>query len=152
MGSGVSDAVDPCGPNRPASVNRMWIYYQNNGLLINGTTTLHCYAGIDEGKNNPAMEHVRSVGPLPRGLYTASQPQNSEKHGPYAMWLIPDPENEMRGRDAFMYHADSIKNPGRASNGCIVSIGTPITSGRAERELFWISGDHRIEVRSGVED
>ena len=133
-----------------------WTYFQNNGLLISadGLTTLHCYAGIDEGKNNPAMQHVPFKGPLPCARYRATQPQNSDKHGPFAMHLIPweDDKDKLFGRDAMMYHADSIAHPGQASNGCIVSIGTPILSGRAEREIFWNSGDHDIQVKSGLGD
>ncbi len=131
-----------------------WTYFQCNGLLISGDgkTTLHCYAGIDEGKNNPDLQGVKSKGPLPRGRYTANTPESSATHGPFAMHLIPHADNDMLGRDAFMYHADSIDHPGRASNGCIVSIGTRGVTGRAEREIFWNSGDHDIDVRSGLSE
>lgn len=128
----------------------MWIYYQNNGLLIRGAMTLHCYAGIEDGKNNPAMQGEKNVGPIPVGRYTALSPHDDPKHGPFAMHLIPFEDNEMHGRDGFMYHADSIAHPGHASNGCIISMGSPAASGRSERELFWNSGDHIIEVISGV--
>ena len=129
-----------------------WTYYQCNGLLISEDqeTTLHCYSGIDEGKNNPDMQGVIEKGPIPEGMYTAQEPFASDTHGPFAMRLEPDPGNDMLGRSAFMYHADSINHPGRASNGCIVSMGTNKVSGRQEREWFWSSGDHRIKVQSGV--
>ena len=132
----------------------MWTYFQCNGLLISedGLTTLHCYAGMDEGKNNPDMEGVKMKGPLPRGKYRAEAPFDSKTRGPFAMRLEPYDDNDMLGRSAFMYHADSIKNPGKASNGCIVSIGTPQISGRKEREIFWKSGDPDIEVKSGLSE
>jgi hypothetical protein len=132
-----------------------WTYFQCNGLLMSEDrkTTLHCYAGIDEAKNNPDLQHVHMKGPLPRGLYTANEPEYGGAHGPFSMRLTPHPDNEMCGRDAFMYHADSIAHPGRASNGCIVSIGVPPrVTGRSERETFWNSGDHVIDVRSGLSE
>lgn len=130
----------------------MWTYYQCNGLFLSqgGYTTLHCYAGIDDGKNNPLKQSVHNVGPLPCGLYTAQPPYDDEHHGPFSMRLEPHPSNEMFGRSLFMYHADSIAHPGKASNGCIVSIGTPLISGRKEREMFWNSYDHVIQVVSGL--
>jgi Protein of unknown function (DUF2778) len=132
----------------------MWSYYQTNGLLISadGKTTLHCYAGFDEGKNNPAKQDIQNVGPLPCGIYTAQPPFDDPHHGPFSMRLVPHPSNVMFGRSAFMYHADAIDHPGKASNGCIVSIGTPLISGRKERETFWNSYDHVIEVKSGLVD
>ncbi len=115
-----------------------------------GLTTLHCYSGLDEGKNNPLMQRVAMKGPIPCGQYHAANPENSPTHGPFAMHLIAAGGNEMFGRSAFLYHADSIEHPGRASNGCIVSIGSVGITGRQERELFWNSGDHDIEVKVGI--
>lgn len=132
----------------------MWSYYQNNGLLISedGLTTLHGYAGLDEGKNNPLMQNVPMKGPLPCARYKAQPPEDSKTHGPFAMHLIPwdEDKDKLFGRSGFMYHAESIEHPGRASNGCIASLGSKIMSGRQERELFWASGDHDIEVKPGI--
>jgi hypothetical protein len=90
------------------------------------------YAGHAEGVNNPALEPVHNIGPLPQGIYTINPPVNTTTHGPYVMWLTPDPLNQMFGRSGFGIHADEIANPGKrlASSGCIVM------SGQA-REAIW---------------
>ncbi len=80
------------------------------------------YAGHGEGVNNSALQAVHNTGPLPQGVYTINPPVNTTTHGPYVMWLAPDPANEMFGRSGFGIHADEIANPGKhlASTGCIV--------------------------------
>ena len=60
----------------------------------------------------------------------ASRPGASSKRfrprarhcSPVAMPLIPDPANQMHGRSGFFIHADSIADPGSASEGCIVPV------------------------------
>lgn len=98
------------------------IYEQKTGKL---TTELGCllgygYAGNGEGKNNPEMQNVKMVGPLPKGKYTIGNPYDSQHTGPFTLPLMPDPSNEMFGRDEFKIHGDSIDKPGTASNGCII--------------------------------
>ena len=80
------------------------------------------YAGHGAGVNNPALESTHNIGPLPQGIYTINPPVNTATHGPYVMWLTPDPANIMFGRSGFGIHADEIANPGKhlASTGCIV--------------------------------
>lgn len=98
------------------------------------------YAGRDEGKNNPAMQNVKGIGPLPCGLYTAQEPADDPVVGKYAMRLIPDSENEMFGRTSFFMHGDSSEHPGLASHGCIVQT-------REIREYFWtFATTKRIKV------
>lgn len=101
----------------------MWIYVQSNGAFCDGLTgdlLDHGYAGFGRGKNNPAMERIANVGPLPAGWYHIEAPINSPVHGPFAMRLTPRSSNEMFGRSAFMIHGDSKSRPGEASQGCIV--------------------------------
>jgi len=45
------------------------IYFQKSGNLISNSGELMCvgYSGHGEGKNNPDMQHVKSIGPIPRG-------------------------------------------------------------------------------------
>lgn len=85
------------------------------------------YAGHGDGKNNPAMEGVRGVGPLPRGKYRASEMFENHPHvGQFALHLTPDDETRARivalGRDpdSFFCHGDSREHPGEASDGCII--------------------------------
>ena len=109
------------------------------------------YAGFETGKNNPAMQDVRGIGPLPRGLYTITGPEcigtdfpcpdckgaTSHKHGPYVLRLHPDPSNEMHGRSGFLIHGDNGK--GTASEGCICIARSPrqqiVSEGYAEVEV-----------------
>jgi len=119
------------------------VYHQRSGELdINGTTVANPgYAGAPACRNNPAMEHVRNCGPLPRGTYTM------EDAGRYitraAIRLRPSPENEMYGRSGFLIHGDSRNNPGTASKGCII-----LRLDIRERLLQQIRiGNDRLEVR-----
>lgn len=99
------------------------------------------YAGRGEGVNNPAMQSIHDTGPLPQGIYTIAPPVNTTTHGPYVMWLTPDPANEMFGRSGFGIHADEIANPGKrlASTGCIVM------SNQA-RVAIWATADRQLRV------
>jgi len=118
-----------------------WTYVQESGVMIDpmGKLLAKGYSGLGLAKNDPAAQHVPNMGPIPCGKYTIEAPIDSPSHGPYAMHLVPDPENEMFGRSAFMIHGDSLHAPGSASEGCIIMP-------RAAREAIWQSGDHRLEV------
>jgi len=129
----------------------MWIYEQATGKLfhhedvIDATTVVaYGYAGAGVGKNNPAMESVRNTGPLPAGLYTIGSPRNTV-HSPYTLPLTPYPANKMFGRSGFLIHGDKIGAPGTASQGCVI---LP----RDIRTLIWTSGDHDLQVISGVKN
>lgn len=120
----------------------MWIYRQSTGEM----TDLHgeiiasgCYSGSGDGKNNPAMQDVPCVGPLPCGVYRIGYPRDTIKHGPFALSLVPDPANQMFGRGDFMIHGDSREHPGCASEGCIIM---PIDM----REKVAASGDKALTV------
>ena len=96
-----------------------------DGFLATG------YAGADAGKNNPAMQDVKNLGPLPRGKYTITGPEcvgttfpcpdchgaTAHRHGPYVLRLHPVDGNEMFGRAGFLVHGDN--GHGTASEGCI---------------------------------
>jgi hypothetical protein len=105
-----------------------WTYSQSNGELTdpNGNLVAHGYAGGNcgknpEGKNNPDMQDQPCIGPLPQGDYIFSEVVDSPKTGHFTIILVPDPSNEMFGRDDFRVHGDSIIHPGCASEGCIVT-------------------------------
>jgi hypothetical protein len=120
----------------------MWTYLQSSGDLWHGDPEPVCsgYSGHDAGKNNPDMQDVHDVGPIPQGKYTITGPPfDSPGHGPFVMRLVPDPQNEMFGRSGFLMHGDSIEHPGAASEGCIIMP-------RAIRERVWNSGDRDLKV------
>jgi hypothetical protein len=97
-------------------------YSQTTGIFSSDSGNIlgKGYAGNGKGKNNPAMENVRNIGPLPKGKYTIGKPYNSPHTGPFTLPLTPDPKNKMFGRSEFKIHGDNISNPGYASNGCII--------------------------------
>lgn len=85
------------------------------------------------------MQNVKGIGPLPVGKYTIGAPYNHPTVGKYAMPLLPDPANEMFGRNSFFMHGDSVEHPGLASHGCIIQA-------RDIREKVWTSNDHALVV------
>jgi len=123
-----------------------WRYEQKTGRLLHyesdeatAERVAIGYSGAGDGKNNPDMQDVPNVGPLPKGIYTIEAPVDTKTHGPYVMWLVPDPANEMFGRSAFGIHGDSVVHPGTASEGCMIFA-------RTIREKIWTSGDTKLEV------
>lgn len=119
----------------------MWTYAQRTGRLIGpkGEFVSTGYSGYGNGKNNPAMQYVKAIGPVCVGKYTIGEPHTSKNVGPYAMNLTPHADTETKGRGDFMIHGDSISKPGAASHGCIIF-------NRAVRERIWNSGDHELTV------
>jgi hypothetical protein len=119
----------------------MWTFSQSLGQLVDSTGVIvgRGWAGQGEGKNNPSLQTVPKVGPLPQGTYTINPPHDSSHTGPYTMDLTPDPSNEMFGRSEFRIHGASKSNPELSSEGCIVM--PP-----AVRKAIWASSDHSIQV------
>lgn len=119
----------------------MWQFSQSTGRLFqDGQLRATGYAGAGEGKNNPAMQGIENVGPLPQGVYAISDtPFDSQSHGPFCLRLTPDAANEMFGRAGFLIHGDSIAEPGTASEGCMIF-------SRAIRGLIHDSNDKELHV------
>lgn len=126
----------------------MWIYSQSTGELnyFGSSTEINTivlpytgYSGKGDGKNNPDLENVEGVGPIPRGVYDIQAPVDTVTHGPYVLPLTPEENNDMYGRSGFLIHGDSIVDPGNASEGCII---LP----RVARNAVWDSGDHKLNV------
>ena len=122
-----------------------WTYFQQTGeLQHDGQHVTTGYSGAGTGKNNPAMESVPNVGPIPRGDWTITgPPASTNDHGPYVLRLTPAPNTETFGRSGFLIHGDSKQSPGSASQGCVV---VP----RAAREEIWNSGDRDLTVVSEI--
>jgi Protein of unknown function (DUF2778) len=121
-----------------------WAFEQSTGYLISPTghrMEPPGYAGHAEGLNNPAMQNVVNVGPIPQGWYTVGEPRTSPNVGEYALPLVPDAENQMFGRSDFYCHGDEIAHPGQhlASDGCIIQA-------LQNRKAVWNSLDHRLQV------
>lgn len=116
-----------------------------DGLLIGSG-----YAGGNlgkqpQGRNNPLMQAVHSVGPIPQGVYDIEGPPFTHPTaGPFCMRLIPRAQTNTFGRSGFMVHGDTAI-PGNASEGCIV---LP----RAVREKIWNSGQLVLTVVASDSD
>lgn len=82
-------------------------------------TTL--YSGFQDGLNNPAMEQIANIGPIPRGAWYIGPTFDSPLHGPFCIVLTPQPGTDTFGRSGFLIHGDSIAHAGSASHGCIVT-------------------------------
>ena len=119
----------------------MWIYAQKTGdLLFNGQRVGAGYSGFDNGKNNPSMQAMADVGPIPQGDWTiVGPPINTPTHGPFVLRLEAANGTNLFGRSGFLMHGDSIESPGTASHGCIIMP-------RNIREQVWQSGDTALQV------
>ena len=121
-----------------------WRYHQKTGKLEHADSDGDLvyiatgYSGAGEGKNNPALEHMANLGPIPRGRYQISAPRTSERTGLYVFDLIPDGHDAYKRTD-FQIHCNHKESPGSASTGCIVL-------GRAIREMISESDDNQLEV------
>jgi hypothetical protein len=119
----------------------MWEYQQHDGELLRGG--MHQgwgYSGAGVGKNNPEMQYVHDVGPIPRGLWViGGPPTDTLVHGPYVLTLTPTVNVEVHGRVGFLIHGDSIVAPGTASLGCVVLA-------RFLRQMIWNSDDREFMV------
>jgi hypothetical protein len=118
-----------------------WTYAQKTGeLQKDGKPLATGYSGTGTGKNNPEMQTVHNVGPIPEGDWKiVGPPVNTVEHGPFVLKLEPAAETQTFGRGGFLVHGDSKESPGCASHGCVI---LP----RAVRELVWNSGDRDLEV------
>jgi hypothetical protein len=122
----------------------MYVYQQKTGQwLKDGELIGVGGAGNGPGFNNPLMQSVHDVGPLPRGLYTIQPAEDDAKLGPVAMELIPDPENQMFGRSGFYIHGWSATlGILHSSKGCPMA---PCVT-RDGIALGVPEGDNRLQV------
>ena len=79
------------------------------------------YSGHGEGLNNPDLEAVPNVGPIPGGLWSIGRPRVPVDHlGPLAMPLTPAPGTDALGRTALFIHGDNAALDHSASDGCLI--------------------------------
>ena len=124
----------------------MNFYAQRTGKLYDASGVCRGvgYAGGNcglnrQGINNPDMEGVKKIGPLPGGVYTRGTVVEGSHLGSFAIPLIPDPSNDMLGRSDFYMHGDKVNEPLCASEGCIIM--PPNT-----RHWFYDCDDNQITV------
>ena len=117
----------------------MWTWDQSAGLLTRAGKSWRGYSGTGRGKNNPALQGAKGIGPIPQGRWTVVARRDSPNTDPCTLILSPDPGIQTFGRSDFRIHGDSIAHPGAASHGCII---LP----RAVRDAIWASGDRVLDV------
>lgn len=96
-----------------------WFYSQSTGeLLQDGAFKGTGYSGTGAGRNDPEMQNVPDVGPLPQGDYDIG-PEYEDAHlGPCVMALTPREGTNTFGRSLFRIHGDNARND--ASHGCVI--------------------------------
>ena len=101
-----------------------WVFASLSGEFISPANVMfgHGYAGNGKGLNNPKMEDVHNVGPIPRGVYSIGAFFNSPgDKGPLVCELTPCEGTNTFGRSGFMIHGDTPAANHTASEGCIVA-------------------------------
>jgi hypothetical protein len=98
-----------------------WTYHQSTGeLWRDGKLIAKGYSGAPGHINATASEGIRNHGPIPRGRWRMFYVyQRHARLGPTAIALKPEGHKAL-GRSDFMVHADSVRRPGAASQGCII--------------------------------
>lgn len=128
-------------------MTEFFTYVQRTGIIgfPNPGRRIQGYSGHGEGKNNPAMEAVRAVGPIPAGWWriTRWDDRHGEK-GPTVAVLAPV-GHDAHGRTDFLVHGDSASNPGGASLGCIIVPGGGNRVQMRQTGIEWIYVAHEAD-------
>lgn len=109
-----------------------------NGKSVDGGD--QCYSGTGAGRNNPDLESLADVGPVPRGKYKIGPVYDDPHLGPLVMHLDPLPGTNDYGRTLFRIHGNNAAND--ASHGCVIAP-------RTVREIVNLSRDRILTVTSG---
>lgn len=108
----------------------------HNGVQLDGYPI---YSGHGFGLNNPDLEAIHNVGPIPAGTWRIVAWHDTwEDKGPVVAQLEPvgfDPH----GRSGFLIHGDNAAANFTASDGCIIAP-------RAVREQMRATSDFQLIV------
>lgn len=100
----------------------MWTYTQLRGQILNNGEFIGTgHSGHGPGLNNPDMEDVAGVGPIPRGQWRIVR--WDDQHGalgPIVAILEPIGHNA-HNRSLLRIHGPSASHPLTDSDGCIVA-------------------------------
>lgn len=106
-----------------------WIYSQSTGQLYRLTNFTNVdyvasgYSGNGKGNNNPAMQDVENVGPIPQGIWTAGKlTDNITRAGKKltdSMRLYPRRGTITYDRAGFLIHRGDMVTK-TSSTGCII--------------------------------
>lgn len=115
-------------------------YDQKTGTIeIDGASKGWGYSGFGVGLNNPNMESVPDIGPIPAGQWKIDrwEDHHAEK-GPQVAVLSPV-GHTAHGRSGFLIHGDNVLVNHTASHGCIIA-------NRAIRDELRASGETELLV------
>ena len=121
-----------------------WTYEQATGKMVypDGHTVAQGYSGHGAGLDNPDMEAVHNVGPIPAGTWRIDlEPLPPGHLGPVALALTPD-GFDPHGRSLFRIHGDNAAMDHSASDGCII-LSRPV------RQAIVDGGVARLQVVRG---
>ena len=112
-----------------------------------GVLAFFGFSGHGEGVNNPAMQGVENVGPIPLGVYDVGSQQNNVTNDgrrfPASMRLTPREGTDTLGRAGFIIHGDNRAMNQTASQGCPI---LPRILPRNVRDQMAESGDTTFMV------
>ena len=116
----------------------VWTYKQSTGQMYHDDELVDSgYSGVLTNKNNPDRQHVKGMGPLPRGTYRITGQSTSK--GPMTI-ILEQRDGDSFGRSAFRIHGERTHGAaGFASEGCIIL-------GPATRRQILRSGDTEVKV------
>jgi len=120
-------------------MNLGWVYVQATGILSHGGEPVgKGYAGHGQGLNNPKLQMVHNLGPIPKGVWEIGIWFDDHHLGVCVAALRPTDQDTF-GRGGFFIHGDNFKMNQTASDGCIIL-------SRQLREAIKNSKETQIEV------
>lgn len=97
----------------------MFTYSQSTGILSHGEPLGKGYAGHGQGLNNPKLEMVHNLGPIPKGVWEIGV-WFDDKHLGVCVAALRPTDQEVYGRGGFFIHGDNKRMNFTASDGCII--------------------------------
>jgi len=96
-------------------------YSQYWGIILRDNMPVGAaYSGHGQGLNNPNLETVHSIGPIPKGHWRIVRWYDDPHLGPCVAELEPF-GHDAHGRTAFRIHGDNPSLNHTASDGCIIA-------------------------------
>ncbi len=116
----VATARAPTLPTPPPIQTLKYVQRTGRFLDQHGHLIGVCYSGDGPGLNNPAMQAVARVGPIPAGRWKIGPAYHHPHLGPVVMDLDAVVLEAALGRSLFRIHGDNSSMNHTASLGCIV--------------------------------
>jgi len=121
----------------------MWRYEQETGRLTTpwGSPCGKGYSGHGDGLNNPKMERIAGVGPIPRGRYTICAAYADSHLGPYVMPLAPINGTNTFGRTGFLVSGEPVTVEDERER-----LGESVVLTFMARSVLYATSDRELEV------